>query len=183
MMSPAAQTARLEHPQFGGLDPPLLRVRAAQAQSENINPTGSASADPSTLTTLPTPRNPLLPKDALATETIPTNLYSQERKVIKPQPQTARMQQQTGGGMDNPQAGGSDNGHPAWAVAVDAGSSIAVITPVASGVADRHVSVKSRDDDDEESRATQTYKLADSFTGALMAVTAVLFVVVVMFEL
>jgi hypothetical protein len=95
------------------------------------------------------------------------------------------MQQQNGGGgggggMDNPQAGGSDNGHPPYAVVVEAGSSIAVITPVASGVAARADIVGSREDNDdrEESRATHACDLADGFTGGLMAAAAVLFVVV-----
>jgi hypothetical protein len=180
---PAAQTARLEHAQFGGLDPPLLRLRAAPSLSENSNPTGPTAADPSTLTTLPTPRKAPLPNNDIAAETLSTNSDSQDKKVIKPQPQTARMQQQNGGGgggMDNPQAGGSDNGHPPYAVVVEAGSSIAVITPVASGVAARADIVGSRDDNDdrEESRATHACNLADGFTGGLMAAAAVLFVVV-----
>jgi hypothetical protein len=78
-------------------------------------------------------------------------------------------------GLDSPPAGGSDNGHPAWEVVVDAGSSIAVITPVPSGVAARSVIVEPRDDDDEEeSRAAPIYKVANSLS--LMA-TAVLITV------
>jgi hypothetical protein len=181
-ISPAAPTARLEVPQRGGLDPPYLRLRAAPALTESINPTESASAHSNTLATSLTPRKVLLPKDALATETLYTNSDSQEKKVIKPQPQTARMAATGAAGLDSPPAGGSDNGHPAWEVVVDAGSSIAVITPVPTGVAERGAIVEPRDDDDdeEESRALRAYKVFDSFTGAMMAITAVLFAFVLL---
>jgi hypothetical protein len=80
-------------------------------------------------------------------------------------------------GLDSPPAGGSDNGHPAWEVVVESGSSIAVITPVPTGVAARAAIVETRDDDDEEeSRAMRAYKLADSSAVFTMA-TAVLIAV------
>jgi hypothetical protein len=119
----------------------------------------------------------LYPKDALATETLSTNSDSQEKKVIKPQPQTARMAATGAAGLDSPPAGGSDNGHPAWEVVVDTGSSIAVITPVPTGVAERGTLIEPRDnDDEEESRAMRAYKLAGSSAVFLMA-TAVLIAV------
>jgi hypothetical protein len=80
-------------------------------------------------------------------------------------------------GLDSPPAGGSDNGHLAWEVVVDTGSSIAVITPVPTGVAERGTLIEPRDnDDEEESRAMRAYKLAGSSAVFLMA-TAVLIAV------
>jgi hypothetical protein len=145
-----------------------------------MNPTEPASAHPITLTALPTPRKVLLPKDALATETLSTNSDSQEKKLIKPQPQTARMAATGAAGLDSPPAGGSDNGHPAWEVVVESGSSIAVITPVPSGVAERGAIVEPRDDDDgEESRAAPTYRSAESSTVVSMATVLLIAVVLV----
>jgi hypothetical protein len=83
-------------------------------------------------------------------------------------------------GLDSPPAGGSDNGHPAWEVVVESGSSIAVITPVPSGVAERGAIVEPCDDDDgEESRAAPTYRSAESSTVVSMATVLLIAVVLV----